>query len=81
MAYAFMVSILPMTCEATVCFFEKVFSRWDSALQKGWLSIFLANHDNARMVSRFEMIRRHSGSFIHNVHIHHDHAREPISHW
>lgn len=34
--------------------FKKVFSRWDSAFQdKGWLSIFLANHDQARMVSRF----------------------------
>lgn len=34
--------------------FKKVFSRWDSAFAvKGWLSIFLANHDQARMVSRF----------------------------
>ena len=34
--------------------FKEVFSRWDSAFsQKGWLSIFLANHDQARMVSRF----------------------------
>jgi len=34
--------------------FKKVFSRWDSAFaRKGWLSIFLANHDNARMVSRY----------------------------
>jgi len=34
--------------------FKKVFSRWDSAFaSKGWLSIFLANHDNARMVSRY----------------------------
>ena len=34
--------------------FKKVFSRWDSAFaKKGWLSIFLANHDQARMVSRF----------------------------
>lgn len=33
---------------------KKVFSRWDSAFQdKGWLSIFLANHDQARMVSRY----------------------------
>ncbi len=33
---------------------KNVFSRWDSAFaNKGWLSIFLANHDNARMVSRF----------------------------
>jgi oligo-1,6-glucosidase len=34
--------------------FKKIYSRWDSAFaQKGWLSIFLANHDNARMVTRF----------------------------
>jgi oligo-1,6-glucosidase len=34
--------------------FKKVFSRWDSAFaQNGWLSIFLSNHDQARMVSRF----------------------------
>lgn len=33
---------------------KEVFSRWDSAFaEKGWLSIFLANHDQARMVSRF----------------------------
>ena len=34
--------------------FKKVFTQWDSAFaQKGWISIFLANHDQARMVSRF----------------------------
>ncbi|MFI5187319.1 MAG: alpha-glucosidase [Chitinophagales bacterium] len=34
--------------------FKEVFSRWDSAFEdNGWLSIFLANHDQARMVSRF----------------------------
>lgn len=34
--------------------FKKVFSSWDSAFaEKGWLSIFLANHDQARMVTRF----------------------------
>ncbi|MFZ1748594.1 MAG: alpha-glucosidase [Saprospiraceae bacterium] len=34
--------------------FKEVFSRWDSAFaQKGWLSIFLSNHDQARLVSRF----------------------------
>jgi len=33
---------------------KKVFSTWDSVFEnKGWLSIFLANHDNARLVSRF----------------------------
>ena len=34
--------------------FKEVFTRWDSAFAKnGWLSVFLANHDQARMVSRF----------------------------
>ncbi len=34
--------------------FKSVFSKWDSAfVENGWLSIFLANHDQARMVSRF----------------------------
>lgn len=34
--------------------FKRVFSKWDSAFaQKGWLSIFLANHDQARLVTRF----------------------------
>jgi oligo-1,6-glucosidase len=34
--------------------FKEVFGRWDSAFaEKGWLSVFLANHDQARMVSRF----------------------------
>jgi oligo-1,6-glucosidase len=34
--------------------FKKVYSKWDSAFeQKGWLSIFLANHDQPRMVSHW----------------------------
>ncbi|MCB0542660.1 MAG: alpha-glucosidase [Saprospiraceae bacterium] len=34
--------------------FKEVFTRWDSAFAKnGWLSVFLSNHDNARLVSRF----------------------------
>ncbi len=34
--------------------FKKVYTRWDSAFaDKGWLSIFLANHDVPRMVSKF----------------------------
>lgn len=33
--------------------FKKNYSRWDSAFaQKGWLSIYLANHDQPRMVTR-----------------------------
>lgn len=34
--------------------FKRVHSKWDEAFrEKGWLSIFLANHDEPRMVSRF----------------------------
>ncbi len=34
--------------------FKQVHSKWDKAFrEKGWLSIFLANHDEPRMVSRF----------------------------
>ncbi|WP_258099048.1 glycoside hydrolase family 13 protein [Marinoscillum pacificum] len=34
--------------------FKEIHSRWDSAFtEKGWLSVFLANHDKARMVDRF----------------------------
>jgi oligo-1,6-glucosidase len=33
---------------------KEVFSRWDSAFaEKGWISIFLSNHDVSRIVSRF----------------------------
>ena len=34
--------------------FKEVFTRWDSAFaEKGWVSVFLSNHDQARLVSRF----------------------------
>ncbi len=34
--------------------FKQVFSKWDSTFEdNGWLAVFLANHDQARMVSRF----------------------------
>jgi oligo-1,6-glucosidase len=34
--------------------FKEIYSRWDSAFtDKGWLSIFLANHDQPRMVSHW----------------------------
>jgi oligo-1,6-glucosidase len=34
--------------------FKQVYSKWDSAFaEKGWLSIFLANHDQPRMVSHW----------------------------
>ena len=34
--------------------FKRVFSAWDSAFARaGWISVFLSNHDVARLVSRF----------------------------
>ena len=34
--------------------FKRVYTRWDSAFaEKGWLSIFMGNHDVPRMVSKF----------------------------
>ncbi len=34
--------------------FKEIYSRWDSAFaKKGWLSIYLANHDQPRMVSHW----------------------------
>jgi oligo-1,6-glucosidase len=34
--------------------FKKVYSRWDSSFkEKGWVSIFLGNHDQPRMVSHW----------------------------
>ncbi|MBE7170639.1 MAG: alpha-glucosidase [Williamsia sp.] len=54
MAYAFEGVDIAKPEGYTLAHFKEVFSRWDSAFaQKGWLSIFLANHDQARMVSRF----------------------------
>jgi oligo-1,6-glucosidase len=54
MAYAFEGVDISKPEGYSVLHFKEVFSRWDSAFaEKGWLSIFLANHDQARMVSRF----------------------------
>ncbi|MBS1507122.1 MAG: alpha-glucosidase [Bacteroidetes bacterium] len=54
MAYAFDGVDIAKPQGYSVNHFKEVFSRWDSAFaDKGWLSIFLANHDQARMVSRF----------------------------
>ena len=34
--------------------FKEVFTRWDEAFaEKGWIAIFLANHDNSRLVNRY----------------------------
>ncbi|MGZ3778440.1 MAG: alpha-amylase family glycosyl hydrolase, partial [Mucilaginibacter sp.] len=54
MAYAFEGVDIAKPDGYSVLHFKQVFSRWDNVFaEKGWLSIFLANHDQARMVSRF----------------------------
>ncbi|MGZ3838459.1 MAG: glycoside hydrolase family 13 protein [Flavisolibacter sp.] len=54
MAYAFEGVDIARPEGYSLQHFKEVFSRWDSAFaEKGWLSVFLANHDQARMVSRF----------------------------
>ena len=54
MAYAFDGVDIAKPGGYSLLHFKEVFSKWDSAFAKqGWLSIFLANHDQARMVSRF----------------------------
>ncbi|NJM54191.1 MAG: alpha-glucosidase [Blastocatellia bacterium] len=52
MAYAFEPADLGKFGGYKLSTFKEVFSRWDKEFaEKGWLSIFLANHDKARMVS------------------------------
>lgn len=54
MAYAFDGVDIAKPSGYSLLHFKEVFSRWDSAFQNsGWLSVFLSNHDQARMVSRF----------------------------
>ena len=54
MAYAFDGVNLAKSNGYSVLEFKQVFSKWDSVFaSKGWLSIFLSNHDQARLVSRF----------------------------
>ena len=54
MAYAFDGVDIAKPEGYSLLHFKDVFSRWDSTFaKKGWLSIFLANHDQARLVSRF----------------------------
>jgi oligo-1,6-glucosidase len=54
MAYAFEGVDVAKSNGYSLLHFKEVFSRWDSVFaDKGWLSIFLANHDQARLVSRF----------------------------
>ncbi|MCR8559586.1 alpha-glucosidase [Mucilaginibacter sp. BJC16-A38] len=54
MAYAFEAVDIAKPDGYSVVHLKDVFTKWDSAFtDKGWLSIFLANHDQARLVSRF----------------------------
>jgi oligo-1,6-glucosidase len=54
MAYAFDGVDIARPGGYSLVHFKEVFSRWDSAFaDNGWLSIFLSNHDQARLVSRF----------------------------
>ena len=69
MAYAFDGVDIARPEGYNLLHFKEVFSRWDSAFEKdGWLSIFLANHDQARMVSRFgndaSAFREHSSELL-----------------
>ncbi|MBX2955806.1 MAG: alpha-glucosidase [Cyclobacteriaceae bacterium] len=54
MAYAFEGVDIAKPEGYDLVHFKNVFTKWDSAFaHDGWLSIFLANHDQARLVSRF----------------------------
>lgn len=54
MAYAFDAVDIPKPDGYSLLILKGVFTRWDSAFEdKGWLAVFLSNHDQARMVSRF----------------------------
>ena len=54
MAYAFDGVDMAKPEGYSVLHFKQVFTKWDSVFaSKGWLSIFLANHDQSRLVSRF----------------------------
>ncbi len=53
-AYAFDAVDIAKQGGYSLLHLKEVFSRWDSAFaESGWLSVFLANHDQARLVSRF----------------------------
>ncbi|MCJ8210660.1 alpha-glucosidase [Mucilaginibacter sp. RS28] len=54
MAYPFDGVDIPKSDGYSLARFKEVFTQWDEAFaQKGWVSVFLSNHDQARMVSRF----------------------------
>lgn len=69
MAYAFEGVDLPKYGGYELDSMKAVFGRWDASFsKKGWLSIFLSNHDQARMVSRWgndsPEYRSHSASLL-----------------
>lgn len=54
MAYAFEAIDIAKPEGYSLLRLKQIFTKWDSAFAaKGWLSIFLANHDQARLVTRF----------------------------
>jgi len=54
MAYAFEAVDIAKPEGYSLLTLKNVFTKWDSSFaKKGWLSIFLANHDQARIVTRF----------------------------
>jgi oligo-1,6-glucosidase len=54
MAYAFDAVDIAKLGGYSLQHFKEVFTKWDSAFaDNGWLSVFLGNHDQARLVSRF----------------------------
>ena len=54
MAYAFEGVDIPKYEGYDLATMKEVFTKWDQEFaEDGWLSIFLANHDQARMVSRW----------------------------
>src|SRR5210317_466459 len=54
MAYAFDAVDLPNKEGYSPKIFKEVFTKWDNEFsEKGWISVFLSNHDQARLVSRF----------------------------
>ena len=54
MAYAFDAVDLPSRADYSLGLLKSTFGKWDQQFsKKGWISIFLSNHDQARLVSRF----------------------------
>ena len=54
MAYPFEWVDIPQPAGYDLTKLKASLSKWDSTFsEKGWMSVFLANHDQARMVSRF----------------------------